>query len=303
MPPHDPVDTDSLLIKTDALLRSMHFVEESFGLKPDKDHIGACIGYSDLVEMRPEFIDEMMASVSDYVYTAPRQRAMRDDFERDGRGEAAAFAMVDLKAKQKFRPWSVKGQFSELLLFNLLQHFFKAAPLLRKMPITTSPGLERNGADAFHIRNNAGKFVLYLGEAKTYKPKSSRLKSSLREAVKSILDHHEKHRSELNLYVYEEFVSEELEQIAKDYLAGKDNGIEVHLVCMVAYESGKAATGNSADEKLASVMQGLRDEAKEIKDEFFKDVPADKLPRLNYVLFPIHNVDSLIADFKKKLGV
>jgi len=42
------------------------------------------------------------------------------------------------KTWNKFRGSSLQGQFSELPLCNLLQHYFRAAPLPRNMPITTS---------------------------------------------------------------------------------------------------------------------------------------------------------------------
>lgn len=61
----------------------------------------------------------------------------------------------------KFRKGCPQGQYGELLLFNFIQHFFKAAPLLRKMPITTNPGLERHGADAIHYLDNGDEQIFF----------------------------------------------------------------------------------------------------------------------------------------------
>lgn len=296
------VNTDALLTKTEALLRRLHFVEDSFGLMPNKDHIGTCIGYSDLIEMRDEFVREMQATLTSYVFSAHRQKIMRKRYVAGGRDESAAYDMVRMKARDKFRPYSTQGQFAELMLFNLLQHFFKAPPLLRKMPMTTSPGHERFGADAFHIRNDNGKFKLYLGEAKAYKPGTGRLKVALKEAIESILGHHAKHRNELNLYIYEDVIPKPLEDIAERYLEGKLDGIEVHLVCLVAYEAGKIPTGSNAAELLESAISSLRADAAQLKADFFNDVPAALLPRLNYVLFPINDLDGLIKTFHRQLG-
>lgn len=296
------IDTDALLTKTEALLRKLHFVEDSFGLKPNKDHIGTCIGYSDLVEMRADFIREIQATLTSYVFSAHRQKKMRRRYVAGGRDESAAYDMVRMKARDKFRPYSTQGQLMELLLFNLLQHFFKAAPLLRKMPMTTSPGHERFGADAFHFRNDKGNYRLYLGEAKAYRPGTGRLGVALKDAIESILGHHAKHRDELNLYIYEDVIPKDLEDIAERYLEGKLDGIEVHLVCLVAYEARTNPSGTNATEILESVISSLRADAARLKADFFNEVPPALLPRLNYVLFPINDIDGLINTFHRQLG-
>ena len=88
--------------------------------------------------------------------------------------------------KSKFRMVKPQGQFGELLLLNFLQHIFRAAPLLRKMSITTNPGLERFGADAIHYRPMGKEHVFYIDESKCYETKY-RFNEAFKKSLESIL--------------------------------------------------------------------------------------------------------------------
>src|SRR5579863_2901488 len=158
---------EDLLVSTEAFIKTMHAVRDIFSFEPTKQHIATCINYADLQEMRNSFIREMKNMINSFVYSAVKQQSLIEAFS-DGRDLAGAYTELHQRACDKFRTSSLKGQFSELLLCNLLQHYFRAAPLLRKMPITTNPQVERHGADAIHVGENAGKRILYLGEAKTF---------------------------------------------------------------------------------------------------------------------------------------
>lgn len=126
------IDLDRLLTRTDAFLNTLHIVRDGFGLLPAKDHIGTCINYVDLREMRSQFVEELASTIVTYVYAPDRQRKLIADLMYEGRDEASAQRRLYGLARKKFRPSSMQGQFSELLLCNLLQHFFKAVPLVRK---------------------------------------------------------------------------------------------------------------------------------------------------------------------------
>lgn len=297
------IEIDKLLAKTEAFINTMYYIKDDFSLLPEKEHIGTCINYLDLQEMRDEFIEEMVSTVVEYVYSRDKQIKLTQTFAKEGREASAAYEKLSMRAKKKFRKGFLKGQFSELLLFNLLQHHFKAAPLLRKMRITTNPNLERNGADAFHISKKNGKYIIYLGEAKTYNRQKYSLKTALDEAILSILEHYNNHRSELDLYLYEDFIPNELEQIAEDYKNGTLNDIEIHLVCMIAYDNKKQIYGSNKDELLAAEIASIREETNTIKKDIFKKkIPSNLLPRFNYVIFPIKEMEALINSFQKYLG-
>ena len=212
--PITEVDIESLLPKMDAFMRTMHHVSMDLTIEPKKKHIATCIDYSDLNQLRSEFLQEMISSVTRYVYSKGKQKEIVASESVDRELEDAQ-AILQQRAKDKFRPSSVKGQFSELLLFNLLNYHFKAVPIIRKMKLTTNTELERNGADAIHLGKVDGKYVLYLGEAKTY---TSGFKAAFKKALESILETFNHHRDELNLYKYEDFLEPELRSIAESYI-------------------------------------------------------------------------------------
>ncbi len=304
MPDGTTIDFDSLLTKVDALMRTMHVVRESFSLPPTKDHIGTCISYSDLIEMRPEFIRELKSSATAFVYSVNKQQELLQKFRDQGRDEAGAWEIIADRAKEKFRPGNMRGQLSELLLSNFLQHYFRAVPLLRKMPITTNPRLERNGADAIHIRkNDQGEFTLYLGEAKTIHRRTDSFKGAIVESVDDIVKHYQEHRNELYLYTYEDFLPPELEGIATAYIEGSQKNITVELVCIATYNCKNSPGGKNEREILESIIESIRDEAKEASSHpVFARVPQNLLPRLNYILFSVSNLNRLIEEFEEAMG-
>jgi len=293
-----------LLIKTDAFIDTMYYVRHDLTLLPKKEHVCTCINFSDLIEMREDFIRELVGSVVDYVYSTKKSGSIRDKLLRgDRRSLNQANESLSIKAKEKFRKSSIKGQFSELLLFLLLQHHFHAIPLLRKMPITTEPNIERNGADAFHIAMLKSKFILFLGEAKTYDREKYGLKRALTDSITSILKHYKDHRSELNLYSYEEFIPEELESVATEYLSGERDDFEVHLVCLVAFDGRLEIQGKSRSEKLNFIIETVKKTISNANKKIFENIPEDLKPRFNYIIFPINSMQGLLDDFKNKLGI
>jgi hypothetical protein len=296
------IDIDSLLFETKAFMRKMHFVKEDFGLKPYKSHIGTCINYSDLVEMSDDFIKEMLASILRFVYSPEKQLQIKNELELEGRDKDSAFSMLLMRAKDKFRKCEVKGQFSELLIFNLLQHHFKAIPILRKMPITTNPAMERFGADAIHIGKTNNKLTLYIAECKTYDRKKDAFKNAFKDAVTDVIMHYREHRNELNLYIFEDFIPKELEQLVRDYISGQINNLEVQLVCMVSYRNELCINGSCKDDLLEGSISNIREQAKLINDQFFNTIPGNLIGRLNYILFPINDMDNLLNKFMRGLN-
>ncbi|WP_080831874.1 HamA C-terminal domain-containing protein [Cohnella massiliensis] len=298
-----PIDLDSLLSNTEAFLNTMYYVKtDQFALVPRKEHIATCINYSDLIEMRDEFVNELVSTIIQYVYSTEKQNKLLQQFTAQGRDISAAYMKIRKLAQSKFRQTDLKGQFSELLLYNLLQYHFKAVPILRKMPITTNPNLERNGADALHIALENGKYVIYLGEAKTYDRKSYGLNQALRDSLSSIVEHYNAHRKELNLYIYEDFLPKELESIAEAYLQGSLN-LEVRLICMVTYDNKNSLTGSNREELIESTIQSIQKDIKSINIQSYDALPKYLYPRISYIIFPVNKLNDLLTDFKKELGV
>jgi hypothetical protein len=298
----EKIDFESLLTDTKTLLEKMFYVRESFDLLPDHEHIGTCIGYSDLLELDKEFINELTNRIINFVYSKENVAAIIKKLKDEGRDEPQAYSELLRRSHAKFRKGNLKGQFSELLIFNLLQHHFKAVPVLRKMKITTNPTVERHGADAIHLAKDGKKLKLFLAECKTYDAKEKNFQNAFHDSLNDIVLHYSEHRSELDLYNFEEFIPEPLEKITRDYLEGKLDNIEVNLVCMVSYRNEGSASGSNKTELLDSVIESLRTSAKKINKALLaKKIPDNLMPRIHYVFFPINDVEGLLEKFGERL--
>jgi hypothetical protein len=296
-------DFSALTKHTDAFLKTMYAVRDDFSVSPSKRHIATCINYADLKEMRDEFVRELTNTAVTFVYSPERQKQIVARLQAEGRDTGGAYSQLLKRARAKFRSSNLQGQFSELLLCNLLQHYFHAVPLLRKMPITTNPEMERNGADAIHVAREATGYKLYLGEAKTYDRKQDSLKDALVDAVTDITRvHYPNHRNELDLYTHEDFLPPQLEEIAQNYIAGTLVNIEVHLVCIATYRSASQVSASSRAEILDQTIAELRTEVEPVfKHPAFTRIPTELVPRMNYILFPIREMSALIAAFTNEM--
>ena len=158
-------DIKARLINNDALFKNIYVFEQQFDIVPeDRKHYGAAVSYQDIMELRSDFLEQLIDTVVDWVYSSEKYAALKAKFIESGKSEGAAVSQVVRKAKAKFRRGDdkllIQGQLGELLLFHFIQRFKGAVPLLRKMPITTSAEHERYGADAVHYKIENGKNVI-----------------------------------------------------------------------------------------------------------------------------------------------
>ncbi|MGN6417824.1 MAG: HamA C-terminal domain-containing protein [Pseudobacter sp.] len=292
---------------TQMLMNHVYCFQHSFNLLPDKDHTGACINHSDLLECREDFVDELLNTVPEWVYSQQKaDEIMTKFFARSGRSPRNAQKAFDRYTINKFRvrttgKISLQGQFGELLLFNFIQHLHNAAPLLRKMPITLSTPMERPGADAIHYRLQDGKHLFFLGEAKTYTA-DYRFAVAFEDAIDSMLKTFLNHRKELGSYVYDEFIDDRLQHVAQAYKDNTIDDFEVHLVCVITYNETELLQKTSRAEINEQIRKIIEDRGAALKREIFEKIPAGLLPRFNYIILPVWKLDELLQDFEQKLG-
>jgi len=302
----ESIDVKPLLNRIESLINTMYFVKAEVGLSPEKEHIITCLKYQGLNQMRSEFIHRLVNSIVKYVFSATElEQKGRELITEDSLDPADVHGEIFQQARAYFRASDVKGQFSELLLFNFLQHYFEALPVVRKMGITTNPEVERHGSDAIHLGYDAIQGnVVFLGEAKTY---PSGFKPAFENAIKSIITAYNEHRNELQLYAYEEFLTPEVRTLMKDYLKGKID-LPVKLVVIVSYCSGETPEKTTKDDCHKHYIEHVLHECTKIKDTHYKDADGKKmnpglLAELNYILFPVNELDSLLRDFRIKMGL
>ena len=293
------------LIKNDSLFNMIGVVVKQYDILPNnKEHIGAYIEYQDIQELRDGFVEELSDTIVDWIYSSDKYKEIKGTLVKNGKSEASASQHIGRKAKNKFRANKnsenilIQGQMGELLLYHFIQKCMKAVPLLRKMNIATSPDHERFGADAIHFKIENGKNIIILGEAKTY-ISNYKFNEAFSDAIDSILNTYNKHRSEMGLYVHEDFLDDEMNEIAEKYLNNTLKPVEIQLVSIVTYN--ELSKINKIDEDT------IRNDIEKIIEERYRNYDNNKidisknpiLSRITYIVFPVWDLKELAEKFQK----
>lgn len=293
------------LIKNDSLFNMIGVIVQQYDILPNnKEHIGAYIEYQDIQELRDGFVEELSDTIVDWIYSSEKYEEIKKKLVNSGKSEAAASQYIGRKAKNKFRANKnsenvlIQGQMGELLLYHFIQKCMKAVPLLRKMNIATSSDHERFGADAIHFKIENDKNIIILGEAKTYTSKY-KFNEAFSDALDSILNTYNKHRSELGLYIHEDFLDDEMNVVAEKYLNNTLKSVEIQLVSIVTYN--ELSKIDKIDENT------IRNNIKKIIEDRYRNYDKDKidmrknpiLSRITYIVFPVWDLKELAEKFQK----
>jgi len=293
------------LIKNDSLFNMIGVIVQQYDILPNnKEHIGAYIEYQDIQELRDGFVEELSDTIVDWIYSSEKYEEIKKKLVNSGKSEAAASQYIGRKAKNKFRANKnsenvlIQGQMGELLLYHFIQKCMKAVPLLRKMNIATSSDHERFGADAIHFKIENDKNIIILGEAKTYTSKY-KFNKAFSDALDSILNTYNKHRSELGLYIHEDFLDDEMNVVAEKYLNNTLKSVEIQLVSIVIYN--ELSKIDKIDENT------IRNNIKKIIEDRYRNYDKNKidmrknpiLSRITYIVFPVWDLKELAKKFQK----
>lgn len=295
------------LINNDDLFEKIVVFQAEFDIVPKCNrHMGAYISIRDTKELRDQFLGSLYDTIVDYVYSTEKYNSLIEyEVKKNKKTVANANSYIKRKASHKFRGkfddknLLVQGQLGELLLFHFIQRFKGAVPLLRKMPYTTSDSLERNGCDAIHYNYENGKNVFYLGEAKTYSSKYG-FNAAFAKSLDSIITTCNNIDDELNLYVSEDFLDPDLNDVADDFIEGRLKNSEIHPVNVIIY--------NESCKRKEVVENLIKKETEEIIKNRFKDFDNKRIDiknpiiqRITYIVFPIWELDDLATRFQKMI--
>lgn len=275
----------------------MFWFEQDISTPKAASHRGVAIKYLDIKELRDGFIRELKSTATSWVYSKSKYKKIFDEelLKRSGDIQNTAAYIAEV-ADKKFRKGHPQGQYGELLLFNLIQHFFKAPPLLRKMSITTNPGLERHGADAIHYREDDTHKLFILGESKCYESKYS-FNKALEASVNSIIDSFENIDEELVLYQHDDFIEEELQSVAKSLKDGDIDSPRFELVCLIAYEENKNIEAPSQEDVLSNIKSCLDYRWANVDSNLYNGKRDVVVERIHYIVFPTWSLDELLERF------
>lgn len=291
------MNIDHLLSNVDSLIQHTFLFEQTLDYPDGKSHNGVSIRYVDILERRADFIRELKNTVCNWVYSKSKYRALFDEELRKRNSDFQnAGAHIDFLARNKFRRGAPQGQFGELLLFNFIQHYFKAAPLLRKMPLTTSTGHERFGADAIHYRFEDGKNIIYLGESKAYES-TYQFNTAFKASISSIVNTFNTLDEELLLYVYDDFIEQELQEIAKSFKEGRLPNVNLDLVCLIAYNENVNVAGESEDVIRSNIENAINQRFEKVDAKSFDGVNANLVKRIHYLVMPFWDFENILKEF------
>jgi hypothetical protein len=293
---------EHLLSHTKLLVNQIYWFKQDFKIKPLKEHTGSAINWTDITIREHDFLNELVNTITAWVYDKQKVQQIVEErlLKTDGDLSNAA-SFLTSQAFSKFRPGLPQGQFGELLLFNFIQHFFKAVPLLRKQRITTSVGHERFGADAVHYKKEGETNIIYLGESKCYESKYQ-FKTAFKISLESILNTVKTFNKELDLYVYDDFIESEVEDIAKKYKSNELENVHFEMICLIAYNETNKITGANEKEIKESIKSIIEERCNSIEESLFDAIDNKILDRINYIIFPIWELDKLLDVFQTKVG-
>lgn len=296
----DSTQIEKCLVDNESLFNHLYVVEQQFDIIPNSNHYGMAITYVDLQERRVAFLEELINTIVDWVYSKNQQNRIISDLALENRSPANSYSKLLQLAHGKFRKTDSRnllhGQFGELLLSNCIQRFMRAAPILRKMPITTSPNFERFGADAIHYKCEGVNNLIYLGEAKSYTSKYQ-FNTAFNDALTSIVDAYNNIQSELKHYIYDDFLDEDLRDVAQQYLNSTLPNVKVNLVSMISYNETQAVSGSCENEKKACIDEIIKKRYSDFDNNIINMHQNAILDRITYIVFPIWEFDSLLDEF------
>lgn len=268
-----------------------------------------CITHLSLKEETALFAESLIRSIKPFTYSQDKlARLKKKILDEEGIPEDEIDQYITQKTAKLFRKDNIEGQLGELILYVILEQYFESIPVIRKMPITTDPNLERNGADAIHLKVKNGKYELIIGEAKTYSRLTKQTGAAstqpsyrgFKDSIESALTSLNTLWDETEVYLMHDFVPENVRDVVQA-IKKKEISHSILICCICVYEFSHPAEG--CDEDNIKAMHLEADEAikKFINSSAYSSIPSNILPKFCFISFPIANMTTLKESFQCKL--
>lgn len=217
-----------------------------------------------------------------------------------GDGKAAE-RLLD-KAIRKLSQHTAHGELGELLLFTLLDVYFKAPKILSKISQKSSRKMPVYGADAVHGQFIGGKFKLYLGESKLY----TDFKGASTKATKSIKTAKDKYEEEFDLldsHMDFENMTKELETTLIKILDPFSENDLTELICSPCF------IGFAEPQAIANTEEEFIKQYKELASDYINDFFSKaesngiEIEETSLLMLPYTCAESFVKDFIDHLGI
>lgn len=294
------------IIRNDSLFRFIRVIQQEFDIKPNsKNHIGASIEYQDIQELRGEFLEELIDTMIDWVYSSEKFKKILTKIVHNGKAEVAAFSQIHNKVHKQFRKesdgkLSALGQIGELLLSHFIQRYLGAVPILRKQEIRAISASESICKNAIHYKKENGKNVIILGETKSYTSKYN-FNEAFKESIDSILNTYKNYAEEKELYIHEDFIDKDMNDVAETYLNGTMVKPQVNLVSITIYNEDQEIDIINEDEIKKQIDDILKERYSEFSDDYIDVRKYPILNRITYIIFPVWEIEKLAIEYEELL--
>ncbi|PHZ83474.1 HamA C-terminal domain-containing protein [Paremcibacter congregatus] len=208
------------------------------------------------------------------------------------------------KAIRKLSKHTAKGELGELILFTLLDIYFKAPKILSKISLKTASRIPVFGADAVHCQFHDEKLELYLGESKLYKnfgPAATSTATSIKTAKDKYAFEFDLIDSHMDFPNIDEKFESELLNLLNPF-SGIEISDVIHSPCFIGFSAPRLMSDNVTEsgfikdyKKLAEVYIG----------DFFRKVESEEMDinKVSLLILPFTCVDELVDEFVTYMGI
>lgn len=196
---------------------------------------------------------------------------------------------------------NVKWDYWEVLLFLILQIFYKSEKFVTKVRLKSSSSMQVHWFDCAHFTIENNKPILWLWEAKFYK----NIQGAISSAYSSIKEHinWDTLKEEIiilssNIEINKSF-SEKKFELLKDYLnAWKSiDALNIKIPILLTYESSKLKEFDSHKSKdfIESYKQEFTDIFTKLNNKDWNSFSSNNIT-FEFILFPFDSIDTLKND-------
>ena len=164
------------------------------------------------------------------------------------------------------------------------------------MPLTTSRGHERFGADAIHYRKSDTENIIYVGESKAYKS-NYKFKQAFTESLSSIIGTYNSLQEELLLYTYDDFIDPQLQNVAEKLKDGELENVRYELVCLISYNELKSPLAECEKEIKKNLESIILEKFSSLDSDVTKYIDRPLIQRIHYIVFPFWDFDGMLEGF------
>ncbi len=201
------------------------------------------------------------------------------------------------KAVRKLSQHTAQGELGELILFTLLDVYFKAPKILSKISMKTSRRMPVFGADAVHAQFKDGSLRLYIGESKlhgSFNTAVSKATKSIAKSTTSYTDEWDLIESYLDFPEMDEELTDLLLSTLDPFSTNNNIDDILHTPCFIGFEE-HSVFGDSEEEYLNNYTTL----AEKHVDGFYSKIKTEgvDVDKTALLLLPFSSIADLVSGF------